>query len=59
MRLPTHTHLPNLFLAGDDIQNPERAYPATLEGAVRNGVSAAEQAVASISKRHRSPLRLA
>ncbi|MFN8984825.1 MAG: hydroxysqualene dehydroxylase HpnE [Burkholderiales bacterium] len=59
VRLPTHTHLPNLFLAGDDIQNPERAYPATLEGAVRNGVSAAEQAVASISKRHRSPLRLA
>ncbi|MCA2998675.1 MAG: FAD-dependent oxidoreductase [Rhodocyclaceae bacterium] len=57
VRLQTHTHLPNLFLAGDDIQNPQRAYPATLEGAVRNGVSAAEQAVASISMRHRSPPR--
>jgi squalene-associated FAD-dependent desaturase len=54
VRRPTHTHLPNLFLAGDDIQNPERAYPATLEGTVRNGVNAAEQAVAAVAERRQS-----
>ena len=51
VRRSTHTRLPNLFLAGDDIQNPERAYPATLEGTVRNGVNAAEQAVAAVAER--------
>jgi squalene-associated FAD-dependent desaturase len=35
-----------VWLAADDVQNPHRAYPATLEGAVRNGVAAAELAMA-------------
>jgi hydroxysqualene dehydroxylase len=33
-----------LYLAGDDVVNPERQYPATLEGAVRNGIAAANAA---------------
>lgn len=34
------TPLPNLFLTGDYIEN---GYPATIEGAVRNGIACAEQ----------------
>jgi hydroxysqualene dehydroxylase len=37
--------VPRLFLAGDDVANPERNYPATLEGTVRNGVAAADAAI--------------
>jgi squalene-associated FAD-dependent desaturase len=43
------TH-PRVWLAADDVQNPQRAYPATLEGAVRNGVAAAELAMAALAK---------
>ncbi len=39
------TKSPRLFLAGDDVANPGRNYPATLEGAVRNGVAAADAAI--------------
>ncbi len=35
-----HTSLPGLFLTGDYIEN---GYPATIEGAVRNGIACAEQ----------------
>jgi len=52
-RLPCQTAHPRIQLAGDDIINPERLYPATLEGAVRNGIAAAEAAVRSV--RHSSP----
>ncbi len=42
---PSHlTASPRVFLAGDDVANPVRNYPATLEGAVRNGVAAADAA---------------
>ena len=57
LRRPTQTRFSNVFLAGDDIQNPERLYPATLEGAARNGVAAAEQAVAAIARRVSQPKR--
>ncbi|MBI3284936.1 MAG: FAD-dependent oxidoreductase [Burkholderiales bacterium] len=40
LRPPNRTALPGLWLAGD---YTEGEYPATLEGAVRSGVSAAEQ----------------
>ncbi|MBL8383874.1 MAG: FAD-dependent oxidoreductase [Burkholderiales bacterium] len=46
-RPQTATPLPGVFLAGDHVDN---GYPATLEGAVRNGVSAA-QAVARWTRR--------
>ncbi len=46
-RLPPNTALSRVWLAGDDIENPDRQYPATLEGAVRNGIRAAELAFAS------------
>jgi len=51
-RLPTATSHPRIYLAGDDIINPDRLYPATLEGAVRNGIAAAEAAVTAL---HRLP----
>ena len=57
VRRPAQTNLANVFLAGDDIQNPERAYPATLEGAVRNGINAAEQAIAAVAQRDGSFVR--
>lgn len=41
-RLPTRTPWPNVFLAGDWTQT---FLPATIEGAVRSGVAAAEAAV--------------
>jgi hydroxysqualene dehydroxylase len=44
------THLPRFFLAGDDVANPIRNYPATLEGAVRNGVAAADAAIHACKK---------
>ena len=52
-RLPCQTPHARLHLAGDDIINPDRLYPATLEGAVRNGIAAAEAAVGSA--RHPAP----
>jgi squalene-associated FAD-dependent desaturase len=42
------THLPRLYLAGDDVKNPERQYPATLEGAIRNGLAAADAALSDL-----------
>ena len=47
-RLAAATSHRRLYLAGDDIINPERLYPATLEGAVRNGIAAAEAAVNAV-----------
>lgn len=41
------TCFPQVWLAGDDVQNPLRQYPATLEGAARNGIQAAALALAS------------
>jgi uncharacterized protein with NAD-binding domain and iron-sulfur cluster len=57
VRRTVKTNAANLFLAGDDIQNPERAYPATLEGAVRNGAQAAEHAIAAVAQRNESFVR--
>jgi squalene-associated FAD-dependent desaturase len=57
VRRTVKTNTANLFLAGDDIQNPERAYPATLEGAVRNGAQAAEHAIAAVAQRNESFVR--
>lgn len=39
-RPATHTSQPNIFLAGDYVQGD---YPATIEGAVRSGLAAADQ----------------
>jgi protoporphyrinogen oxidase len=41
-RLPSITSYPGVFLAGDHI---ECDYPATLEGAVRNGIRAATESI--------------
>ncbi len=50
---PSHlTASPRVFLAGDDITNPIRNYPATLEGTVRNGVAAADAALEYLRKRN-------
>jgi monoamine oxidase len=43
-RPPTRTALPGLCLAGDYVAGD---YPATLEGAVRSGVAAARELLAS------------
>jgi squalene-associated FAD-dependent desaturase len=43
MRPPTATAVPGLLLAGDYVAGD---YPATLEGAVRSGISAARMAIA-------------
>ncbi len=43
---PSHlTASPRIFLAGDDVANPHRSYPATIEGTVRNGLAAADAAL--------------
>ncbi len=43
---PSHlTASRRIFLAGDDVANPQRNYPATIEGTVRNGVAAADAAL--------------
>lgn len=42
-RPSNRTNLPGLFLAGDYTRGCTRDYPATLEGAVRSGVAAAQQ----------------
>jgi hydroxysqualene dehydroxylase len=44
-----HTATPRVYLAADDVKNPLRNYPATLEGAVRNGVAAADAAIDALS----------
>lgn len=44
------TSSPRIFLAGDDVANPIRHYPATLEGTVRNGVAAADAAIEGLKK---------
>ncbi len=44
-RPTARTNEANVFLAGDDVINPQRLYPATIEGAVRNGVQAADLAL--------------
>ncbi len=50
---PSHlTASPRVLLAGDDIANPLRNYPATLEGTVRNGVAAADAALAYLRNRN-------
>ncbi len=50
---PSHlTASPRVFLAGDDVANPIRNYPATLEGTVRNGVAAADAALAYLRNRN-------
>ena len=52
VRLPTTTQHRRIYLAGDDIINAERLYPATLEGAVRNGITAAETAIQHLRANH-------
>jgi len=49
-RISHITNSPRVFLAGDDVSNPIRNYPATLEGAARNGVAAADAAIEGLKK---------
>ncbi len=55
VRLSAVTRHSRVYLAGDDIINPSRLYPATLEGAVRNGIAAADHAVAFLQSSRPPP----
>lgn len=52
VRLPCATRDRRIYLAGDDIVNTEHLYPATLEGAVRNGRAAADTAIDTLDQSH-------
>lgn len=52
VRPATRTDHARIFLAGDDIANPDALYPATLEGAVRNGIAAATLAMTVPQDKH-------
>ncbi len=49
-RPSSRTASPRIFLASDDVANPRRNYPATLEGTVRNGIAAADAAMQAVTQ---------
>lgn len=52
LRPGTRTHAPGLYLAGAWTAT---GWPATMEGAVRSGFSAADAALSALGRRHRHP----